>query len=165
MATVKGAVKTIILDSSITGVPGTAGGASNWTTPGYIRGAVRVMVDYYVGLGTETAGTVIQMHPLLDVGAMILYHVLSISTGLGALTVSVGDLDSATRYASASTALQTTGAYLIRPALGTTGNYIIGTNPATPTDADNDRQIILTTAGATLTAGYIISLMTFYTID
>jgi hypothetical protein len=142
-----------------------AGGVSNWQTPGYIRGAVRVMVDYIVGTSSHTSGTVIQMHPPLDAGSMILYHVLSASVATSALTISVGDLDSATRYANASTVLQTAGSYLIAPDLASTGNYIIGTNPATPTATDTDAQIILTTGGATLGTGTVYSLMTFYTID
>ena len=142
-----------------------AGGIGNWQTPGYIRGAVRVMVDYYVGTSSDTTGSVIKMHPPLDTGAMVLFHILSASAATSSLTISVGDLDSATRYASASTVLQAAGSFLIAPDLTSTGNYIIGTNPSTPTATDTDTQIILTTGGATLGTGTVYSLMTFYTVD
>jgi len=160
MATIKGVIDTAFLAG--TG-PNPNTGLNTWQTPGYIRGAVRVMVDWYVLAGTETSGTVIWMHPPLEAGAMILFHVLGVSAAQTSLTCSVGDLDSATRYASAITSLQTAGSYLIGSKLGA-GPYIIGTNPATPTATDTDAQIILTTGGATATAG-TIGLETFYTID
>ena len=37
------------------------GGVSNWQTPGYIRGNVRCMIDYYVSVGSgEDAGSTIE---------------------------------------------------------------------------------------------------------
>ena len=164
MATVTGVINKAI-GQTLQGVPGSAGGTSNWQTPGYIRGNVQAYTDYYVGLGTELTGTVIKMHPLLDVGLMILYHVLTVVASTGALTGSIGDLDSATRYANAITSFATAGTYIIGNGLGSTGMYIIGTNPATPTATDTDAQIVITTGGATLGATNIFSLSTVYVAD
>lgn len=160
MATVLGSIAT-----AISNVP-TTGGPANWVTGGFVDGRVKVNMDYYVALGTETTGTVIKMGQLLPIGAKVIAHVLSINTAQTSLTVSVGDLDSATRYASAATSLQTAGAYVIIGAVdATVGYYVIGSNPATPTTADNDQQIILTTGGTTLTVGRVIGLATLYTTD
>jgi len=161
MATVTGVINKAI-GQTLQGVPGTAGGTTNWQTPGYIRGNVQAYTDYYVALGTEVSGTVIKMHPLLDVGLMILYHVLTVVASTGSLTMSIGDLDSATRYASASTSAATAGCYIYGNALGSTGPYVIGTNPVTPTATDTDAQIVITTGGATLGATNIFSLTTAY---
>ena len=154
MATVKG-VQNLALFT---------GGVTNWQTPGYIRGNVRVMIDWYVGLGSEAAGTVILMHPLLDIGSVILFHQLNLSAGVASLTISIGDLDSATRYTSA-VATAVAGTFGPYTKSGSTGPYIIGSNPATPTATDNDQQITLTTGGATLGAAAVLTLYTYYTID
>lgn len=139
-----------------------AGTTTNWQTPGYIRGNVRVMQDYYVAAGTEATGTVIKMHPPLDVGSVIIGHLLTASAATSSLTVSVGDLNSATRYVSASTSPATAGSYWYSRATST-GPYIIGTTDTSTTDTD--RQIILTTGGATLASGTVLQLQTLYTID
>lgn len=141
------------------------GGFTNWQTPGYIRGDAHMYTDYYVGLGTEVTGSTIVMHPLLDTGVMILYHILTIVASTGSLTLSVGDLNSATRYVSASTSAATAGSYIIGNGLSATGPYIIGTNPATPTATNTDAQIVLTTGGATLSSSNIIGLTTVYVAD
>ena len=149
------------------------GGVSNWQTPGYIRGAVRVMIDYYVGTGSgEDAGSTIKMFPPLDAGAVVLAFIAYASTTTGSLTFNLGDLDSATRYASASTAWAAAGSTLISSvwASATTGPYVVGTNPAssgvfTPTSTDDDRQILVTTAGAGLTSAGVYGLICLYTID
>lgn len=166
MATVTGVISAIT-GQTLQGVAGpNASGPYNWQTPGYIRGELKVNVDYYVGLGTEAAGTVIKMFPLLDVGAMILYHQITTSAATSSLTISVGDLDSATRYASASTGPASAGLTIIASKLNSTsGFYLIGTNPATPTATDTDAQIILTTGGATLGTGTIYALTTFFVAD
>ena len=149
--------------SGLIGNINSAGGYTNWQTPGYVRGDVKEYTDWYVALGTEVTASTIKMHPLLDTGVMILYHVLQIVASTGSLTLSVGDLDSATRYVSASTSAATAGAYIIGNGLSSTGPYIIGTNPATPTATDTDAQIVLTTGGATLGGTNIIGLTTVYT--
>lgn len=141
-------------------------GPANWLTPGYVDGRVKVNIDYYVALGTETAGTVIYMGALLPVGAKVLKIDVSTSASTGSLTVSVGDLDSATRYASASTGPATAGITTFNGIKDSSnGPYLIGSNPATPTTTDNDQQIILTTGGATLAASTIVGCVVYYTTD
>ena len=149
------------------------GGTSNWQTPGYIRGNVRVMIDYYVALGTEAAGTVLALFPTLEAGSVIMAIVLSTTVGQTSLTFSLGDQNSATRYiTTGQTTLQSasTGVLIYSPfASATTGPYVIGTNPTTsgvwsPTSTNTDAQIILTTGGATMVAGVIGAIM-LYTID
>lgn len=139
---------------------------STWETAGYVNGREKVNLDYYVALGTETAATVILMGTLLPVGAMIMDVAVLTSVNTSSLTISVGDLDSATRYASAdsgpATARITTYSGMIS---ATTGWYIIGTNPATPTTTDNDQQIKLTTGGATLAVGTIIGCRVRFVTD
>ena len=135
-----------------------AGGVSNWQTPGYIRGNVRVMVDWYVGTSSDTTGSVISMFPPLDAGSMILFFILGASASTGSLTFSLGDNGSATRYLSAGTGIATAGSNIIPTLEASTGPYIIGTNTG-------DNQIIITTGGATLGTGTIYSLQCFYTID
>lgn len=157
MATVIGVVATVIAAPP---------SPATWLTAGYIDGRVKLSLDFYVALGTETAGTVIKMGQLLPVGAKVLWIDVATSASTGSLTVSVGDLDSSTRYASASTGPATAGTTRIGPKLdATNGYYIIGSNPATPTATDNDQQIILTTGGATIVVSTIISCAVYYTTD
>lgn len=139
---------------------------SNWLTAGYVNGRDKSNIDYYVALGTETAGTVILMGALLPVGAKVLSVVISTSANTGGLTISVGDLDSATRYANAATGPATAGISSFNGIIDSTnGAYVIGTNPATPTATDNDQQIKLTTGGATLGVGLIIGCRVIFTTD
>ena len=167
MAKVAGVINTAI--NAGTGPnPGT--GLNTWQTQGYIRGQVQSYTDYYVALGSEATGSVIKMHPLLEAGLMILYHIFTVVVSTGSLTMSIGDLDSVTRYANASTNAATAGAYLVGTNLSSTGPYIIGTNPSTggnwaPTTTDTDAQIVLTTGGATLGSTNIFALTTCYTAD
>jgi hypothetical protein len=166
MSAVTGVINTAFgSQSGLIGNINSKGGVAQWQSPGYIRGNVKEYTDYYVGLGTEVAGSTIRMHPLLDTGIMILYHVLQIVASTGSLTGSIGDLDSSTRYASAITSFATAGTYIIGNGLSSTGPYIIGTNPATPTSTDTDAQIVITTGGATLGATNIIGLTTVYTVS
>ena len=165
--------------SATTGLKGvmmkaqTTGGVSNWQTPGYIRGAVRVMIDYYVGTGSgEDAASTIKMFPLLEKGTVVLAFIAYASTTTSSLTFNLGDLDSTTRYASASTAWAAAGSTLISSvwASATTGPYVVGTNPTTsgewvPTTTDTDAQIYVTTAAASLTSSGVYGLILFYTID
>ena len=134
------------------------GGIANWTTPGYIRGNVKVMVDWYVGTASDTTGSVISMFPPLDAGSMILFFILGASASTGSLTFSLGDSGSATRYLNAGSGIATAGSNIIPTLEASTGPYIIGTNTS-------DNQIIITTGGATLGTGTIYSLQCFYTID
>lgn len=139
---------------------------STWLTAGYINGRDKCMLDYYVALGTEVAGSKLLMGALLPVGAMVLTVSVTTNANTAALTMSAGDLDNATRYASAdtgpATARTTTYSGMIST---TTGYYVIGTNPAAPTATDNDQQIVLTTGGATLIAGQIYGVRVTYVTD
>ena len=149
------------------------GGVGNWQTPGYIRGNVRCMIDYYVAVGSgEDAGSTIEFFPTLEAGMVVLGFIAYASTITANLTFNLGDLDSATRYASASTAWAAAGSTLISSiwASATTGPYVIGTNPTTagvwsPTATDTDAQILVTTAAASLTLAGVYGLIMLYTID
>lgn len=138
---------------------------SNWLTAGYVNGREKVMIDFYVALGTEAAGTVIYMGNPIPAGAKVSAVTIITSANTGALTLSVGDLDSATRYANASTAPATASRTSFYKQDATNGLYVIGTNPATPTATDNDQQLILTTGGATLGAGLIITMICGFITD
>lgn len=164
MATVNGVIYTAVAATGPYAGSGNPG--DNWKTAGYIDGRTKNQLDFYVCLGTETAGTVILMGGLLPVGAKVLEIVIGMSASTGSLTMSVGDLDSATRYASASTGPATVGMSRFNGGIDSTnGFYVIGTNPATPTTTDNDRQLKLTTGGATLAVGTIITSRVVYTTD
>lgn len=157
MATVQGVVYAVIAGPS---TPAT------WLTAGYVNGREKVNIDYYVALGTEASGTVIDMGALLPVGAKVLGIEIIMSASTGSLTMSVGDLDSATRYASANTGPATAGSTRITGKTDSTnGLYTIGSNPATPTTTDNDQQIILTTGGATLAVGTITVCIVRFVTD
>lgn len=148
MAAVKGLVKTAV----------DAQGVANWQLSGLIDGRVKASFDSYTALGTETAGSTIQMGQVLPTGANVIGILLSVSASTGSLTVSVGDNNSATRYASASTSPATAGSYLYGGK-----QYIVGTNVGTSTTSDN--QLLLTTGGATIGVGLIITTVVLYTID
>lgn len=139
---------------------------ANWLTAGYVNGREKVNMDYYVGLGTEVAASVILMGAPLPIGAKVIAHAIQISASIGSFTVSVGDALSATRYSTA-TALATLNTIVAVPtALNTTdGYYVIGTNAATASVPSGDTQIQLTTGGATLTAGTIIAFRTLFATD
>lgn len=157
MATVSGVVYAVSI------LPPTP---NAWLTQGYVNGREKVNLDFYVATGAEAAGTVILMGALLPIGAKILSIALSASASTGGLTVSVGDLDNATRYGTALTGIATAGITSVNTLIdATNGAYVIGTNPATPTATDNDQQIKLTTGGATLGAGLIIGCRVMFTTD
>ena len=140
-------------------VPGTTSTTTyNWMTAGYVDGRKKIMLDYYVGLGTELSGSTLNMCAPLPQGAMILSVSVISSANTSSLTWSVGDLNLATRYANAGTGIATAGSNIIPTLEASTGPYIIGTNTG-------DNQIIITTGGATLGTGTIYSLQCFYTID
>lgn len=165
MATVKGAINTAVGSVVGTTVTSGVGGPSLWVTGGFIDGRIKAMLDYYVALGTETAGTIIQMGNLLPLGAKVIGFICQVSASTGALTGSIGDLETATRYVSASTSWATAGTFLIGGAKSATvGYYVVGTT-AVPTATSNDQQIIITTGGATIAVGTVVALCTLYTTD
>ena len=145
MADVKGVVATAVA----------AGGLSNKVLSGLIDGRLKCMLETYVLLGTEGSGSTITVGGIMPKGANVVAILLSVTANQSALTVSVGDLESATRYASAITSLQTAGTYLIGGK-----NYVADdTVPAT-----TDRQIVITTGGATVTAA-TLTVAVIYSID
>lgn len=157
MATVLGVINTAVNAGT---------GPAAWQTAGYINGREKCNIDFYVGLGTEAAASVIKMGGPLPVGAKVLRHVLQISASIGSFTVSVGDGLLATRY-STNTALATLNV-VVNVGGGidsTNGFYVIGTGAATASVPLGDTQIQLTTAGATLTIGTLLTLITVFVTD
>lgn len=141
---------------------------NTWLTPGYVDGRKKVMLDFYVGLGTESAGSTINMGAPLPAGAKVLSVSVHTSAATGALTMSVGDLSLATRYATADTGPASKGIHSYTGLIdATNGFYLIGQNPGTGPNAATlgDAQIVLTTGGATLGAGTIYGIEVNYTTD
>lgn len=140
-------------------------GPANWMTPGYVDGRKKVMLDFYIGLGTESAGSTINMGALLPSGAKVISIALHMNAANAGLTMSIGDLDSATRYVT-NLSCATKGIFSSTGFIdAVNGPYLVGQNPATPTATDNDQQIVLTTGGATLTVGNIYGIEINYTTD
>lgn len=132
-----------------------AGGLSNAVLSGLIDGRVKCMLDTYTILGTEASGSTLVLGGIMPKGANVIAIMLYVSASQTSLTVSIGDDESATRYASASTSLQTAGVYVFSGQ-----NYVADdTTPST-----TDRQIVLTTGGATATAGTLKAAI-LYSID
>lgn len=139
---------------------------ANWLTAGYINGREKIQMDYYVGLGTEVAASVIFMGAPLPIGAKVINHAFQISASIGSFTVSVGDALLATRYGTAIAFATANTIASVGTVLNTTdGYYVIGTNAATTAVPSGDTQIQLTTGGATLTAGTIIAFRTTFVTD
>ena len=142
-----------------------SGGLGNMLLSGLIDSPVHCMIDQYtvVGGSEPTTGSTIKLfatgasaststtYPSLPTGANILAIGLSVTVAQSSATFSVGDVASATRYVSASTGLQS-AAPTITWLSGL--NYVIGT-------ATGDSQIVLTTGGATLTAGIIYAFVLY----
>lgn len=118
-----------------------AGGLNNAQAHGYIDARQKVNLDVYTIAGTETVASTIKLCGKIPKGARVLSINLTVSANQTAATFSVGDSASATRYATASTSLQTAGKYSIDG-----GQYQVG-------QSAGDDQLLLTTGGATLTAG------------
>lgn len=129
-----------------------AGGLSNAVLNGLIDARLKAMLDSYTIGATETTGSTIDIGAQLPAGARVVGIILHVSTNQSSLTVSIGDDASATRYASANTSLQSAGTYLFSGK-----NYKTG-------QSTGDRQIVLTTGGATMTAGQLEAVV-LYTMD
>jgi len=144
MATFKGVNKTII--DSIT--PATI------LCPGLQGGNVRVMLDYYTALGTEVATDTIEMCDELPIGAKIVEVIIENNDATTVLDV--GDAEVNNRYINDATVAAITRINVL------TGLYytVDMTTAATP-----DNQILLTVRTATLTAGSVIGLAVFYTVE
>jgi len=139
--------------SGLVAAAAAAGGLTNVQPQGWIDGRVKCNVDKITLTGVELSGsTIIFGNNALPDGSTILAILMSSSTAQVSLTASIGDDGSATRYASASTGLQTANALTL---LSGRGYVVTGTN---------DLQIVLTTGGATATAG-VITLVILYTHD
>jgi hypothetical protein len=150
MSTYKGVVKTAV----------DAGGVANKLGQGLIDGRVKVMLDSYtvVTSSEPASGSLLKLGSAIPTGANIIAIALSASVAQTSLTVNIGDIDSATRYASAHTGLQT--------AIGGASNSIVlvsGANRVVGTST-YDNQLVLVTGGATMTAG-VIYVAIFYTVD
>jgi len=146
MATVKGVNQTLI----------DAGGIAA-LTEGLVNGRVKCSLDHYSLTTGNLSGDVIKLFGLLPAGAKVIAIALSASATQSGVTVSVGDLDSATRYVSASTGIQTAAAVLW--VSGT--EYVIGTTDTSTTDTD--RQIVVTTGGATAAAATLTAILLWTT--
>lgn len=116
------------------------GGVANAVLQGFIDAREKIHLDSYTIAGTELAASTINIGANLPAGAKVLSIVLSVDNAQTSATFSVGDSNSATRYKSATTDLQTAGRYTYDGK-----QYVVGTN-------SGDNQILLTTGGATLTA-------------
>lgn len=131
-----------------------AGGLSTLTS-GLVDGRVKCMLDYYTILGTETAGATITLGGLIPKNANVIAIILKVTANQTSVTVDIGDDEDADRYAAASTSLQTAGTYV-----WSANNYICDETTASTTD----RQIVITTAAATMSAGVLYAAI-FYSID
>lgn len=130
------------------------GGLVSQLAAGLQDGRVKCSTDVYEADGTEIAASVIEMGGDLPAGAKVLAIIVAADTTESSLTISVGDTQNATRYTSANANLDTAGDVLTLHGK----NYVIGTVAL-------DSQIILTTAGATLTSGSKYFSTTYYTTD
>ena len=132
-----------------------AGGVANKVTQGLIDGRNKVNMDKYTVIVSDLAtASTIKLGSALPVGAKVLFIILSSSVAQTSLTASVGDANSATRYANANTGLQTANSAVVLDGQG----YIIGTSTTT-----DDTQILLTTGGADGQAGVIYAQIHYAT--
>ena len=148
MVTYSGSLQTAI-DTG-----GVLGGASTRFAGGLRDARVKVCIDFLVLAGTELSGSTIKLFGVIPAGANLVGCRLYVSAAQSSLTASVGDADSTTRYASASTGLQSAvpvTTYV--PLLG----RVVGTSTS-------DNQILVTTGGATATAATLYGEL-YYTTD
>lgn len=130
-----------------------AGGLDNAVLNGLIDARVKAMLDSYtIGGSTETSGSTIDIGAQLPSGCRVLEIILHFSVAQASLTLSIGDDASATRYGSALTGPQTAGITRVSGK-----NYKTG-------QSSGDRQILLTTGGATMTAGQL-EVVILFTMD
>lgn len=127
-----------------------AGGLANKVLNGLVDARKKSNLESYtIGGSSEVSGSTIDIGHLLPKGARVHSIMINVSVAQTSLTISIGDDASATRYASAITSLQTAGTYLISGK-----NYKTG-------QTDGDRQIVITTGGATMTAGQLEVVVDF----
>jgi hypothetical protein len=157
------------------GATPTKGGPAEWQLPGVIQSSVKIYRDYYVTTGAEANSTIRfftdGINNVLPDGANILKMDFYVNASEAGITVSVGDLNCATRYLSASTTFNGTSpavnATIVVPGLVSGVPYIIGTNPSNATlgnITNGDNQIILTVNGTTMTANISVCGILYYTL-
>ena len=129
-----------------------AGGVST-LIQGLVDARVKCMLDSYTLVAlTATDGSTIDIGGVMPTGAHVIAIILNVTTDQTALTVSIGDDESPTRYASADTSLQTAGTYVFSGK-----NYNVDmTTASTP-----DNQIVLLTGGANATAGQLEAVVLY----
>lgn len=112
---------------------------------GLTNARVKANLDSYtIGGSTETSGSTIDLGGLIPKGARVKTLGLHVTTNQSSLTFKLGDDADDDRYvASGNTSLQTAGLYEFSGK-----NYQVGTT-------SGDDQIVLTTGGATMTAGQL----------
>jgi len=130
-------------------------GGQSTILQGFIDGRVKSMVDDYTADATEDAGSTIKVGGTLPTGAKIVGVQISNTAQAASVTLAVGDSDDPDRYITAYAA----DSVRFNNDLNDTGNgYVVGTN-------SGDNQVLITTAGATLTASDVIKVVIFYVMD
>ena len=144
--------------ADVVGVTGTlidAGGVST-ILGGLVDARVKCMLDTYVILGSEATGSTITLGGIMPIGANVIAIGLNVTAAQSSANVDVGDAESATRYQTNDTGIQTADAIKWHSGL----NYV--TDDTVP--STTDRRIVLTTGGATLTAGNL-QFVLLYSFD
>lgn len=124
-----------------------SGGLDNAVLNGLIDGRLKCMLDSYTIAGTEVAGSTIKLGATLPKGANIVAILLNVSAAQTSLTANVGDTVLATRYATASTGLQSAGLTIIGGL-----NYVVAATGTT---------ILITTAAATASAATLTAAVVY----
>ena len=139
-----------------------AGMAAGSIARAYKDGQVRCSLEVIEGETTAAGSTVNLGTPLPD-GAVVLGFIISADT-TSSLTIDIGDANDADLYvdgygatnvtafvaARQPTYVEDTSTFKYEPTVGL--GYVVGTN-------DNDNQLIVTTAGATLNATIVIGVI------
>lgn len=131
-----------------------SGGLTNWVLNGLINARVKANLESYTIGGTaETSGSTLDLGALLPSGCRVIGIGLHVTTDQSSLTFKLGDDADDDRYVAAgNTSLQTAGLYLFSGK-----NYKTG-------QTTGDTQILLTTGGATMTAGQL-EVFILYSMD
>ena len=136
MATVKGVNRTLADTPE----------GSNITSPGLLDGKLRVMVDSYT-TATTAAGTIIEVGKYLPKGAKVLEVALMTEALGGSVQLIVGDYEDDNRYITATTCNTANQVTRLNAIAGR--QYEV--DETTPGDTTTDRQVIITTSGASAT--------------
>lgn len=128
---------------------------SNVLSAGECGGKLRCFIDTYVGLGTESASDVIEMGPVLPIGAKILWYWAK-TTAIGG-TPDLGDYEDTDRYLDE---LTDTNTVTFANDVATGLNYEVDM-----TDTDNPDNQVIVTLDAAVTAAGVITVCFFYTVE